>query len=74
MCGNPSGSVEDSADVVETRSEGTAPGTPRRGMNRYKIAAASLVVFAMILVLVAGSSAMGGQGDDGRHVHEVGVS
>lgn len=73
LCGNPSGSVEDSADVVETRTEGTVPAAPRRGMNRYKVAAASLVVFAMILMLVAGSSAMGGHGDDGRHVHEVGV-
>ncbi len=73
MCGNPSGSVDDSADVVEVRSEGTTPATPRRGMNRYKLAASSLVVFAMILVLVAGSSAMGGHGDDGRHVHEVGA-
>ena len=73
LCGNPSGSIDDSADVVEVRSEGTAPATPRRGMNRYKLAASSLVVFAMILVLVAGSSAMGGHGDDGRHVHEVGA-
>ena len=72
LCGNPSGSVEDSADVVETRSEGTTPATPRRGMNRYKMAAASLVVLALILVLIAGSSAMGGHADDGRQVNEVG--
>lgn len=41
-------------------------------MNKYKMVSASLVVLAMALIFLAGTSATGGQEEERGHTHTVG--
>ena len=74
VCGNPMRFADGSANIGSSSSDhaGVPPTRRRRPVNRYKAASASLVVFAMILVVLAGTTATGEQDEENGHTHTVG--